>query len=104
MCAQVLQGTTHASCCVVVRNCQRCLFVVGQPGIFGGDELRRLEAEADVNPGARGLLLQHVHVRPWLDEKIDVSWRSSGQTCSAASPAALTAAWAGGAASTSALD
>lgn len=60
--AQVLQGNTHVSCCAVVRNCQRCIFVVGQPGIFEGDELRRLEAEAAVNPGARGLLLQHVHV------------------------------------------
>ena len=61
-CAQVLQGNAHVSCCAVVRNCQRCIFVVGQPSTFEGDELRRLEAEAAVNPGAKGLLLQHVHV------------------------------------------
>ena len=60
---QVPQGSTWASCCALVRNCQRCLFVVPKQDTFAGGELARLEAEAAINPGAKGMLLQHLHVR-----------------------------------------
>ena len=60
---QVPQGSAFVSCCALVRNCQRCLFVVPRAGTFAGADLGRLEAEAAINPGAKAMLLQHLHVR-----------------------------------------
>ena len=60
--AQVPQAGHFPSCCLVLRGCQRCLFVVPRPGTFQGDELTRLEAEAAANPSVKGQLLRHVHV------------------------------------------
>ena len=60
--AQVPQGSAFVSCCALVRNCQRCLFVVPRAGTFAGADLGRLEAEAAINPGAKAMLLQHLHV------------------------------------------
>ena len=42
----------------------RCIFFVPRPGTFTGADLARLEAEAASNPGAKGPLLRHLHVRP----------------------------------------
>jgi hypothetical protein len=41
----------------------RSVFFVPQPGTFTGADLTRLEAEAAANPGAKGALLRHLHVR-----------------------------------------
>ncbi len=61
--AQVPNGGQHQSCCAVLEGCMRCIFFVPQPGTFTGAELTRLEAEAAANPGAKGPLLRHLHVR-----------------------------------------
>jgi hypothetical protein len=46
-----------------VEGCYRCLFFVPRPGTFGGPDLALLEAEAAANPGAKGALFSHLHVR-----------------------------------------
>ena len=62
MLMQVPQGSTCVSCCAVIQGCQRCLFVVPKPGTFAGAELARLETEAAINPAAKAMLLQYLHV------------------------------------------
>lgn len=66
LCPQVEQEGQYRSCCAVVTGLQRAVFFVPPPGVFGGEELARLEAAAAAaggDTGARGELLRHLHVR-----------------------------------------
>ena len=83
---QVPNGGQHQSCCAVVAGCSRCVFFVPAPGTFAGADLARLEAEAAANPGARGVLVRHLHVRhpPTLPRHDCVS--RGGRCCMCAPP------------------
>ena len=59
---QVPVSGQHHSCCVVVENCQRCIFFVPQPGVFGGDELAALENQAATDAAQKLPLIRHLHV------------------------------------------
>ena len=59
---QVPVNGQHHSCCAVVENCQRCIFFVPQPGVFGGDELASLETQAAADPAQKLPLIRHLHV------------------------------------------
>lgn len=75
---QVPQQGQFPSCCLVVKGCQRCIFIVPCPGTFQSAELAQLEAEASANPGAKGQLLRHVHVGP--DMPLVLLWHACMQT------------------------
>ena len=59
---QVPVSGQHQSCCAVVENCQRCVFFVPGPGVFGGAELASLEAAAAADPAHKLPLIRHLHV------------------------------------------
>lgn len=44
---QVKAGTAYHSCCVVVKNMQRCVYAIANKSSFNADELMKLEKDAE---------------------------------------------------------
>lgn len=59
---QVSQNHGYISCCAVVKNCKRNIFVVPNLGIFAGPTLDELEDAYAADPNKKKDLITHLHV------------------------------------------
>jgi hypothetical protein len=59
---QVPQKSGFVSCCAVVHNCMRNIFVVPKPDIFVGPRLEELENGLTADPATKKDLICHLHV------------------------------------------
>ncbi|RVX21225.1 DNA polymerase alpha catalytic subunit [Vitis vinifera] len=60
---KVKAGSAYHSCCVVVKNMERCVYAIPNDSVFGNDEIMRLEKDIEasrVSPAALRTKLQDV--------------------------------------------
>ncbi|XP_034689453.1 DNA polymerase alpha catalytic subunit [Vitis riparia] len=60
---KVKAGSAYHSCCVVVKNMERCVYAIPNDSVFGNDEIMRLEKDVEasrVSPAALRTKLQDV--------------------------------------------